>query len=113
MTYLVVDLGLELDSGLDDIDGGEGTVGDGTSESTSKGEPGDTCQWMLQCLLRIVRVNVDANPAFRRLLERKLSLALVVEDSPGVKVNTGRWLGSSGLDGLLGVLDLVVGLVQE
>ena len=39
-TCLVVNLGLELDSGLNDIDGGKGTVGDGTSESTSKGESG-------------------------------------------------------------------------
>lgn len=37
-TYLVVNLGLELNSGLDDIDGGQSTVGDGASESTSKGE---------------------------------------------------------------------------
>lgn len=40
VTYLVVDLGLELDTGLDDIDGGEGTVGDGTAEGTSNGEAG-------------------------------------------------------------------------
>jgi hypothetical protein len=38
-TYAVVHLGLELDPGLDDIDGGEGTVGDGTSKGTGKGEP--------------------------------------------------------------------------
>lgn len=38
---LVVDLGLKLDTGLDDIDGGKGTVGDGTSESTGKGETED------------------------------------------------------------------------
>jgi hypothetical protein len=37
-TCLVVNLGLELDSGLDDIDGGKGSVGDSTSEGTSKGE---------------------------------------------------------------------------
>ena len=39
-TNLVVNLGLKLDSGLDDIDGGKGTVGDGTTKGTSKGEPG-------------------------------------------------------------------------
>ena len=36
--HLVVDLGLKLDSGLDYIDGSKGTVGDGTTKSTSKGE---------------------------------------------------------------------------
>lgn len=38
-THLVVDLRLKLDTGLDDIDGREGTVGDGTTKSTGKGEP--------------------------------------------------------------------------
>lgn len=38
-TDLVVDLGLELDSGLDDINRSQGTVGDGTTKSTSKSEP--------------------------------------------------------------------------
>lgn len=37
-TNAVVDLRLKLDTGLDDIDGGEGTVGDGTAKSTSEGE---------------------------------------------------------------------------
>lgn len=34
----VVNLWFELDSGLDDINGGEGTVGDGTTKSTRKSE---------------------------------------------------------------------------
>jgi hypothetical protein len=38
IAHLVVDLGLKLDPRLDDIDGGEGTVGDGATESTGKGE---------------------------------------------------------------------------
>lgn len=37
-TNPVVNLGLELDSSLDDINGSEGTVGDGTTKSTSKSE---------------------------------------------------------------------------
>jgi hypothetical protein len=36
----VVGSGVELDTGLDDIDGGETTVGDGTADSTGKGESG-------------------------------------------------------------------------
>lgn len=34
----VVNLGFELDSGLDHIDGAQGSVGDGTSESSGKGK---------------------------------------------------------------------------
>lgn len=37
---LVVDGGLELDASLDDIDGGEGTVGDTAADGTSQGEAG-------------------------------------------------------------------------
>jgi hypothetical protein len=36
----VVGSGVELDTGLDDIDGGKTTVGDGTADSTGKGESG-------------------------------------------------------------------------
>ncbi len=39
-THPVIDLGLELDTGLDDVDRGEGTVGDGAAEGTGNGEPG-------------------------------------------------------------------------
>jgi hypothetical protein len=44
-TYPVEDLRLELDSGLDDINGSQGTVGDGTTKSTSESEP--VCQQRL------------------------------------------------------------------
>lgn len=37
--HLVVNLGLELDGGLDDVHGGGGTVGDGTSDGSSESEP--------------------------------------------------------------------------
>eukprot|EP01137_Pigoraptor_chileana_P017996 Opistho-2@76835 len=37
---LVVDCGLELDAGLDDVDGSEGTVCDGAADGTGKGEAG-------------------------------------------------------------------------
>lgn len=45
---LVVDLGVKLDTGLDDIDGGKGTVGDGTAEGTGKGE---TVMLSASCML--------------------------------------------------------------
>jgi hypothetical protein len=38
-TYSVVHLGFELNTGLDDIDGSESTVGDGATKSTGKREP--------------------------------------------------------------------------
>jgi len=56
-------------------------VGNGTTKSTSKREP--VCQY-----------------TFVPSLESR--------DIPGVEINTGRGLDSSGLDGLLGILDLVV-----
>ena len=56
---LVVDLGLKLDTGLDDIDGGKGTVGDGTAEGTGKGETerlSDICMLALVSLLYAAHV---------------------------------------------------------
>lgn len=47
VAYLVVDGGLELDAGLDDIDGGQGAVGDCTSEGSGNSEAsikGSTCR---------------------------------------------------------------------
>jgi hypothetical protein len=46
-TYTVVNLGLKLDPGLDDIDGGEGTVGDGAAEGTGEGETGKSVLMLL------------------------------------------------------------------
>jgi len=94
MTDLVVNLGLELDSGLDDINGSQGTVGNGTTKSTSKCEPEVSDISHLTFVGNTFMIQ-------HRTCQRNI---------PGVEIKAGRGRLSGSLDGLLGVLDLVVGL---
>lgn len=87
VSHLVVHLGLELDPGLDDIDWGEGTVGDGTTQSTGKSESRTQ---------DISRLYFSACPPLC---------------SPRVEVDTGWEVRSRVLDGLFGILDFVVEFV--
>lgn len=68
-THAVVHLGLELDPGLDDVDGGEGTVGDGATEGTGEGETASQrvglreCSWCGRSNRRLLLFNPQTSPS--------------------------------------------------